>query len=133
MTPRTRSLYVVADPLPIPSHCWVVAGLATAVGSLGAWFAVLLAMLDRGTSGNRLPPPGVAAGQLGIPLIDLGYWWSRYGIWLFDSTVALGIVIGLLLTWRSLNARRLHACLFWAALTLGLSATPLIMNAAGVA
>ena len=133
MTPGTRSLHVVSDPPPIPSHCWVAAGLATAVGSLGAWFAMLLAMLDRATSVDLLPPPGVAADQFGIPLGDFEYWWSRYGIWLFDSTVALGIVVGLLLTWRSLNARRLHACLFWAALTLGLSATPLIINASRVA
>lgn len=68
-----------------------------------------------------------------MSLSDIGYWWSRYGLWLFDLTVALGIVIGLLLTWRSLTARRLGACLFWAALTLGLSATPLILNASGVA
>jgi hypothetical protein len=133
VAPSTRSLHVVPDPLPIPSHCWVAAGLATAIGSMGAWFAVLLAMLDRATSVDLLSPPGVDTDQLGMPLSDLEYWWFRDGIWLFDLTVALGVVFGLLLTWRSLNARRLHACLFWAALTLGLSAVPLIINASRVA
>jgi hypothetical protein len=110
----------------------VVAGLATAVGSLGGSFAVLLALLDRSSSVNLVPTRAVARGQVGMSLSDLEYWWSSYGIWLLDVTIALGIVIGLLLTWRSLDTRRLQACLFWAALTLALSTTPLIIHAARV-
>ncbi len=117
-----------ATQKPIPSHSWATAGLATVSGWVGVWFAAMAAMLDYPTSVTLLAPRGLARDQLGMPLSDFEYWWARYGDWLFELILALGIITALALTWWSLRARRPRACLVLAALTCALSATPLIIN-----
>ncbi len=128
----TSTLPHAATQTPIPSHSWVAAGVATVIGSVGVLFAGMAAMLDYSTAVTLLAPRGIARDQSGMPLSDFEYWWARYGDWLFELALALGIVTALALTWWSVRARRPRACLVIAALTCALSATPLIINASRI-
>ncbi len=122
----------VAAEKPIPSHAWVAAGLAAVVGLAGATFAAIAAMLGRSTSATLLRPAGIARNRFGMPLSDFEYWWARYGGWLFELVIALGIISALTLTWWSLRARRPRTCLLFAALTCVLGAIPILVNASRI-
>jgi hypothetical protein len=114
LTVTTTDVHAPGNNARVPARYWTSAVVASVAAAFGAPVAGLLFALDLVTS-LTLWSQGVAVDENGTPLRGVPYLWERYGFWLSEGVLALGIMAGLVATWLLLVRGRGPAS-FWCAL-----------------